>query len=191
MFKSLTFGSQMKAESVETETKPNLPPQPQPSSSPQSDQDFQPSSIAEDVPQHFDDLIDAAPSGGGGDNGGSIPSTMLDKDAFHKMFVGIFGVASVLTHLQSLKVSGEDANARAASDALYETIVDIPALHFLLEPQGKWAGRVMCIGMFAVPMALNVQAELAARGRTSRAAPEQDSGVIVPDFDMTGKSERP
>lgn len=191
MFKSLTFNPQQAAD----QNPPQIPDQPSTPSQAPEQADASPVSSTESGPDHFDDLLEG-PAGPSGPSGGGtvLPPNVLDKDAFHRLFVGVFSVASVLTHLQSLKVSNDDGSARAASDALYETILDIPALHFLLEPQGKWAGRVMCIGMFAVPMAINVQAELAARSRIR--TPEggggsSQQGVVIPDFDMSGKGERP
>lgn len=140
-------------------------------------------------PDHFDDLIDAAPGAGGGGIDTPAPPGRLDKENFHKLFIGVFKVCSLGTGLKSLHVEASDDTAHAASDALYETILDIPMLHFLLEPQGKWMGRAVCIGMFVVPMTMNVQAEIAARtAKPSR--PGNDGAVTIPDFDMSGKTTR-
>lgn len=193
MFKSLTLSPQSTAAENSPLPTPDTLNSPPKQSQPEQ-ADVSQVSSTDAAPDHFDDLLQgpSAPSGGGT----VLPSNMLDKESFHKVFVGVFNVASVLTHLQSLKVANDDGNGRAASDALYETILDIPALHFLLEPQGKWAGRIMCIGMFAVPMAINVQAELAARtatrgGSSSGGGGDSNGGVIIPDFDMSGKGDRP
>lgn len=125
----------------------------------------------------------AVGSSGGSSGGGDSPSvTLLDKESFHGLFIGVFTVAEIATRLTSLHVEASDDKARAASDAIYETIYDIPALHFMLQPSGKWLGRIACIGMFVAPMSLNVSAELAARGGSKK--PSSRGELIVPDFDM-------
>ncbi len=197
MFDKLKIGplssqKEISQEGTKSESNPQLPP---PSSSP-SEAESQAGSIASDEPSHFDDLIaEPIPAGSGGGDGGQV-TPMLGKDEFFKLFVGGFTVAGALTQLKSLKVEETDEKARAASDALYETISDIPALHFLLEPQGKWMGRVVCIGMFVVPMSLNVRNELAARAsvKPKQAGPGKTATagtIIVPNPDMSGKNERP
>lgn len=140
-------------------------------------------------PDHFDELLGGSDFVDGGAGGGdALPPGMLGKDEFYQIFVTGFKVASIATHLKSVEVNPQDQGARAASDAIYETVSEIPALRFLLQPQGKVFGRIVTIGMFVVPMAMNVQAEIAARAvaKKPNAAPQTSKAVVVPDFDMSG-----
>lgn len=124
---------------------------------------------------------------------------MLGKDDFHRVFCGGFQMASAITGLKSLNVEETDAKAEAASKALYDTILDVPMLHFLLMPQGKWLERAAAIGMFTVPMVLSVRAEIALRQTengeddpepsSGAQKPKKPSDFEVPDFDRTGKYE--
>lgn len=137
-----------------------------------------PSSSGE--PTHFDDLIDEnAPIEASG-------AGILSKDDFFRIFCGSFQAASLMTGLKSLSVSDSDGKAVAASGAIYDTIQDVPALRFLLSPQGKWFQRVILIGSFAVPMAQAVGAELAARDAST-----PKSGVVyrggIPIFNPNGE----
>ncbi|PZO86540.1 MAG: hypothetical protein DI626_06285 [Micavibrio aeruginosavorus] len=185
MFKNLNL-SMSKNETnsqAPNSSQPQLPLQSSPENAASSEAPYS----TDDAPDHFDALLAAPPVAA---TAAPLPSSAIDKDGFHKMFVGGFTVFSIVTHLRSLKVEAEDGTARAASDAIYDTIQDVPALHFLLEPQGKWMGRVACIAAFAVPMALNVRAELAARQQVPANDKKQEK-TIVPDFDMSGKNERP
>ncbi len=141
-------------------------------------------------PDHFDDLL-SGPEVASVSAGDSLPPGMLGKDEFFKVFCMVFKMASIGAHLKSMDVDPNDEGARAASDAVYETCAEIPALNFILKPQGRVMGRVAAIGMFVVPMAMNVQAEIAARQVPKKSAPGAASGsnsraMVVPDYDMTG-----
>lgn len=189
---NLKIGPKQKLISPPIQSEPTNLQEPQlnlnPSQNPplQSEADFQPSST--DAPDHFDVLFDGPEIPGGGNPPGEPPGPgILGKDEFFLVFIGGFKVAAIVTHLKSVEVNQDDRTARAACDAIYDTVNEIPALRFLLEPQGKWMGRVMAIGMFAVPMALNVQAELSARAPKKPAQPGPAQGEVhIPDFDMTG-----
>lgn len=159
----------------------NLPPQ-------QESAEASPAGSIE--PDHFDDLLDAPEIGAiEGGHGGGLPPGMLGKDEFFKVFCMVFKVASIGANLKSMKVDPHDEAARAASDAVYETCAEIPALHFILQPQGRVMGRIVAIGMFVVPMAMNVQAEIAARQAARKGAPAgavKGTAMTVPNYDMTG-----
>jgi|GEM_PF-3170573 len=126
-------------------------------------------------PDHFDDLLGESL---GGSDGGQPPTDghMLDHGAFHALFCVSFNTASTVTKLQSLSVDKEDEACQNCTRALYETILDIPMLHFVLKPSGKWMERMIAIGMFTVPMAIGVSQELAARRNSSHShhSPEKD-----------------
>jgi hypothetical protein len=115
------------------------------------------STINDDAPTHFDDLIDAA------EPAASPTAAMVGKEDFHKLFVFGFTAGHEFTKLQSLKIGAENEAARNCAHALYDTILDVPALHFMLQPQGKWFERIFAIGVFTVPLAASVRAELRAR----------------------------
>ena len=132
----------------------------------------------EGLPEHFDHLIDAAPDAPGGSMVGSVtsvPSTeaVIDKEGFQSLFVGSFEFAHHFTGYQSLKVAKADARAKNCADALYETILDVPQLHFLIKPQSKWYGRAAAIGMFTIPMAIAVRNEHFARRHAAAQAPQK------------------
>lgn len=159
-------------------------PRPQPLNQ-QSVEEYQAGSIE---PDHFDDLL-SGPEISGVSAGDSLPPGMLGKDEFFKVFCMVFKVASIGARLKSMDVDPQDEAARAASDAVYETCAEIPALNFILQPQGRVMGRVAAIGMFVVPMAMNVQAEIAARQVSHKNAPDAPAGskaMVVPNYDMTG-----
>lgn len=99
------------------------------------------------------------------------PIDNLPFDIWYKSAHAVFMVASAVSRLQSLKFDAGDETARGAFLALYETCEEVPALHFLLRPQGKWMARAGAIAAFAVPMAQGVRVEIAARRGKGRAAP--------------------
>ena len=118
------------------------------------------SSPASDT-SHLDGLI--ADAGGADIGQAAVTPVMIDRDEFHKIFTGGFSLAHGVTKLQSLNVPEGDEGARQCAYALHETILEIPALHFILYPQSKMAQRVIAIGMFTVPMAIATSRELRER----------------------------
>lgn len=124
-----------------------------------------------EAPTHFDDLIGAASSSeNDGAGAGSIPPAdkMLSREDFHKLFVGGFKAGHHLSGLQSLMLEDGNEAARDCAYALHETIVDIPMLHFILQPGNKWLDRAFAVGLFTVPMAMSVRTEIAARNRPAQ-----------------------
>lgn len=95
-------------------------------------------------------------------------AAMLDQESFHKVFCGGFTAVGHMTGLESLKVDEQDEKAVACTNALYETILDVPMLHFLLMPQSKWLGRAVAIGMFTLPMVNNVKIEIEAKAQAAK-----------------------
>lgn len=96
---------------------------------------------------------------------------MLSADDFCKVFVGGFNAAHHLTGLRALKIEQGDGAAQDAAKAIYDTILEVPALHFMLRPGGKWLERALAVGMFALPMARAVKAELLERRRPVMKSP--------------------
>jgi len=101
---------------------------------------------------------------------GAAGPQVWDKDQFFANFAGAFNLGAALSALQSLKVDTGDQTARAASDAIYDIALETPWLRFLIEPSNVWLQRAMAIGAFAVPKAMAVRAELAARAKVAKPA---------------------
>lgn len=112
----------------------------------------------------------------------------LTQDQFFGAFRGMIGAPNAIRAykgrppLKSLQIADGDRNARAASDALYETCQEVPWLRFLLRPEGKWAQRALVIGSFMGGLAMNVQAEIAAERRAASAdTADKGEGSSIPD----------
>ncbi len=90
-------------------------------------------------------------------------SVMLRKEDFYSLFRTGFKISHNVTGLKSLDLPEEDKGAKDCSDALYDCVVDIPALHFILMPGNKWLERSIAIGAFSIPMVISVKGELQAR----------------------------
>lgn len=119
-------------------------------------------SLPSDIPDHFDELISESEINLGL-KAAPAPRDILNPDEFHTVFCGGFNFSHHITGLQSLKVDKNDEAARGASQALYDTILDVPMLHFMLKPGGKWMERGFAILAFAGPMAQSLNAELAEK----------------------------
>ncbi|WP_428481902.1 hypothetical protein [Pyruvatibacter mobilis] len=107
---------------------------------------------------------------------------LLDKASFFELFRGLWAVPNLAmgmmgeAPLRSLDVDASDPAARAASDALYDTIQDTPALHWLLRPESEWLQRVVVIGAFAGPRVIGARNEWTARqaAKARAAQPKRD-----------------
>lgn len=109
---------------------------------------------------HFDDLINDS------DPILNAPqSATLEKDEFHKLFCVIFSSAGMITGFKSFDVDEKDGKAKLASEAIYDTCAEIPALRFMIEPSGKYAQRIFAIGTFFIPMAFGIKNELEQRNK--------------------------
>lgn len=109
-------------------------------------------------------------------------SNMLKPEDFHALFCVGFGTASHITGLKSLSVDKADGGAVACTRALYDTIQDIPMLHFMLMPHGKWLERAVAIGAFTIPMAGAVGQEIKERQAAKQEEPkakQQDLSKMV------------
>lgn len=112
------------------------------------------------------------PEGGEGSDGLSGPGR-LTKEQFRKTFTGAFNVGGTVTKLRSLCIEPDAMEgAEAAADAIYDTALEIPWLHWMVEPNNIHVQRAVVIGAFTVPKALAVRGELAAR-REARKAPKE------------------
>ena len=138
--------------------------------------------LPNDTPTHFDSLLTAPElpsSEGGGDISNS--AAMLQPEEFHKVFCLAFNVGSAVTRLKSLTVNEGDDRAINCSRAIYDTCLEIPALHFLLQPGGKWGGRILAIGAFAIPMSLAVKDELQERHRAGAVSSAGGTSIPAPE----------
>jgi hypothetical protein len=118
-----------------------------------------------ETPTHFDHLILRASDIDETIAVGAVPSSViLGREEFHNLFLTAFTVSHNLTGLQSLKIGEErEGAAKACSYAVYDSIMEIPSLHFMLQPQNKWFERAIAIGAFTIPTAIAVRAELKLR----------------------------
>lgn len=119
-------------------------------------------------PTHFDSLIDNAAPEQVEDK-----ALVLNNEEFHKLFCMAFNTGSAISGLKSLEVDDADGSVIACTNSIHEMCLEIPALRFLIQPQGKWGTRIFAIGAFAVPMALAVTAEVKQKRKTVE-------GVAVP-----------
>lgn len=122
-------------------------------------------------PAHLDALLDGPGAGESFDQAAAPSPARLTRDEFATAFRGGFQAAHEFSGLKSLDVSDKEDRARACAFALYDTILDIPSLHWILDPRGKWAGRAFAIGMFVVPVGASVARELREQKRGQ--APQQ------------------
>lgn len=149
--------------------------------------DHQPPAAASfEAGAHIDALIGDTP-----EPVAAPPAGALDQEQFHAVFCAGFSAASLITGIKSLHVDEADGKARAATGALYETIQDIPALHFLLEPQGKWLGRAVAIGTFAIPMARGVAVELQERRTGAKQYQKRAGAAAAPDIGLVDVNMQP
>ncbi len=137
----------------------------------------------------------------GADAEGVPPATPPDTvtaDQFFAAFRSLIGAPNVLRALQrrpplkSLQIAPDDEAARQASDALYETCLEVPWLRWMVTYEGKWIKRAVAIGGFGLGLSASVMAELNAEraqtaqpakaeptpGDASRRAPKPKSVVV-------------
>lgn len=77
---------------------------------------------------------------------------LLEKQGFKSLFYSIGGVVNAVKPLPTLDtLSADNPICENALDALYETFMDVPQMHWILSPGNEWAQRGFTIGMFAIP----------------------------------------
>ena len=97
------------------------------------------------------------------------PVDPISKDEFYVGVAALMQFGGVATKLKSLPIKPEEEeDARLAVDALYDTAVDVPWLHFLVEPGNKWVQRALCIGVFVKGKYEVVRLEIAGRKLASK-----------------------
>lgn len=158
---------------------PGADESPSPTPSPAASEDFS-SSDAEPAPHVLDAPFpgadDAESDTGAGDGaaGQVLSARVLSREEFYQAFKAILAAPGMIApHLggppfASLAVQpAEEAAARACADAIYDTACEVRLLRWLIEPGNKWVQRSLAIGMFTVPKALAVRAELGAHRASS------------------------
>lgn len=167
--KELTTGETMEQPSSPHQSQTS---QPSPSEEVSSEDLSAEKASSDTAPDHFDDLIQGEETAEHVEQVAQASSTMMSKENFHTLFCGGFTAASHMTKLQSMAVDASDGGAIACTEALYDTILDIPALHFLLNPYNKWFERAIVIGSFTIPMAGAVGKEM----KEKKAAKQSSKG---------------
>ena len=138
----------LEGQTTAAETPPVSPPGLNISSQPQNDE-----------PSHFDDLIEDQERV-------TIRSGVLPKDEWSKGFIALHGMGAAMSGIKAIALPNEridEATALQVAETFYDMLLEIPMLHFMLQPGGKWLGRVMIINMYAHGMRMAIGAELHER----------------------------
>lgn len=193
MFSSLKIGNNSKEAPEKTpETEPSQNSQNQAF---QSQPEFATSSPENEEPSHFDHLIEKGddPSP---DHAPAPQNQLLSQEQFRQSFIGLHGMAASFSGIKALALPNSHINegtAHEVADTLYETIQDVPILHFLIQPGNKWLGRALVMAVYVQGMRGAVAQEMAEKRKYSqkmdysaakRAAKPQkshDSGDLTPD----------
>jgi len=148
-------------------------------------------------PSHFDHLIDEINDSEAEQQQEAkeqekqeLTSTMMSQDDFTANFIGLHGAAATFSGIKSLALPNSHVNEATAEEVagvLYETILDIPMLHFMLYPGNKWIGRGFVMIMYVQGMRGAISAEMAEKGhKKQKAKPHTKSqpsfeGDVSPD----------
>jgi hypothetical protein len=146
---------------------------------------------------HFDELINEAENVEQERELAAVSSTMLTQDQFRQSFIGLHGMAATFSGIQSIALPNsriDGATANEVADMFYETILDVPMLHFMLQPGNKWLGRALVMTVYVQGMRGAVLAEIAekraasgkadfakAKKATAKPTKTHDSGELTPD----------
>lgn len=96
---------------------------------------------------------------------------LLSVEAFATGLKHALTLAGHLTGLQALLASPDAPTYPDAAAAIYATIREVPALHFLIRPGGLWLQRAAAVLVWVVPVAAGCRDELRAR----QAVPAEES----------------
>ena len=106
----------------------------------------------------------------------SLEPSLLTEEQFYEMFSGTHSIMGGVFRLQSVAIApNETQSARAASDAIYEVALEVPAFRFLIEPSNVWLQRAAVIAAYAFPKAQMIKHELQAR-KAQPAEVENEAG---------------
>jgi len=170
------------ASEPQTTTGPSPSPTPEPKPEPKAEP-IGPISDGSHLDEIAVDDPDAAPpvepeSIGVGSDG------FITPEAFHQGFLFGFVCAGELLNLDTLRGAAKRETAEPASRAIYDTIRDMPSLHFMIQPGAVWFKRLMTIGAFVMPLAVECTREI-KQARANVAPPSTDgepggvSGEVV------------
>lgn len=86
-----------------------------------------------------------------------------------------------MTGLRTLLASPDAPTFPDAAQAMYDSILACPPLHFLIRPGGLWIQRAAAVMVWAVPIGAGVRAELAERraSRSSRSSSSSSSDHLA------------
>lgn len=146
------------------------------------------SSQATNEPSHFDDLITSAEKVEAEQEFNEVSSSMVTLEQFQQSFTGLHGLASSLSGIKAIALPNSGVSQEVADQtaiALYETIMDIPMLHFMLQPGNKWLGRSFVMLAYVQGMRIAIREELGAKQKktqqTKPQAQQPPKGDISPD----------
>lgn len=106
-------------------------------------------------PTHFDDLIGQSERQEQERQTAQISAKMLNKEEFRASFIGMHSLAAAMSGIKAIALPNsniQEATANEIADMFYETILDIPLLHFMLQPGNKWLGRGMLMLVYVQGM---------------------------------------
>lgn len=93
---------------------------------------------------------------------------LITREVFFHGFCQAHAMCGLFVGSQALQGVPDMRESRPAADALYDTIKETPALHFLLSPHGKWMQRAAAWAAFAIPAYGGALGELRARRAARR-----------------------
>ena len=124
----------------------------------------------EEATTHFDDLIEGANSEEVAQEQAIINNSLVPRDEWCRGFIAIHGIGATFTGIQSIALPNSQINiatAQEVAETFYDMILEVPMLHFMLQPGGKWLGRIFVVGAYARGMSVAVGTEMRERREIS------------------------
>ncbi len=118
---------------------------------------------------------EAAPAG----EVGGVPvdgQGFVTRGAFPEYWGQGLRLAGLMSGLETLRGSPDQPTWPEAAGAIYDTLRDMPSLHFLIRPGGKWMQRAALVAIWGLPVATGCVAELRARKSPKAGRPANDDG---------------
>lgn len=88
---------------------------------------------------------------------------VIPYEVFHEGFTKSLQLVGHLSQLQTLTAAGDEKTCPDATRAMYDIILETPALHFMIMPGSIWVQRAFAIGSFMVPVTMATLAEIKAK----------------------------
>ncbi len=122
-------------------------------------------------------------SGAAGPAGDGEAGFVMSQDDFFTAFRFLFDLPNMAIKppLETLPIAADDAQARAAADAIYKTCLEVAWLRWILAPENEYVQRAFVIGLFFAGKGKMVRAELIERGRARQAAAEPPKPAAAPE----------